>query len=69
MDPRRCSGAATGAAIGAAASQGAAEYRTYHVLVRFDDGTRGMFLFRDYSPFRPGERVKLTPQGLHPGES
>jgi outer membrane lipoprotein SlyB len=65
--PATLFGAATGAAIGANASQGAAEYRTYHVLVRFDDGTRGMFLFRDYSPFRPDERVTLTPQGLHSG--
>ena len=60
-------GAAAGAAIGAAASQGSAEYRTYQVLVRFDDGERGLFLFRDYSPFAPGNRVMLTPQGLRTG--
>lgn len=60
-------GAAAGAAIGAAASQGSAEYRTYQVLVRFDDGERGLFLFRDYSPFAPGGRVMLTPQGLRAG--
>jgi len=65
--PATLFGAATGAVIGAAASQGAAEYRAYHVLVRFDDGTRGMFLFRGDSPFGPGERVTLTPQGLHSG--
>lgn len=57
-------GAATGAAIGAAASQGSAETVTYQVLVHFDDGAYGMFVYRGYSPFRPGEPVVLTPQGL-----
>jgi outer membrane lipoprotein SlyB len=65
--PATLFGAATGAAIGAAVSEGSAEYRTYQVLIHFDDGTRGLFLFRDYSPFTPGERVTLTPQGLHAG--
>lgn len=65
--PSRLFGAATGAAIGAAASQGSAETRTYHVRVRFDDGTYGMFVYRDYSPFWPGEVVVLTPQGLARG--
>lgn len=60
-------GAAAGAAIGAAASQGSAEYRSYQVLVRFDDGERGMFVFRDYSPVAPGARVTLTPRGLRAG--
>ncbi len=58
---------AAGAAVGAAASSGRAETRTYQVLVRFDDGERGMFLYRDYSPFAPGMRVELTPQGLRLG--
>jgi len=62
--PARLIGAAGGAAIGASASQGYAERRTYHVLVRFDDGTYGMFIYGGYSPFRPGEPVALTPQGL-----
>ena len=57
-------GAAGGAAVGAAASQGSRETRTYQVLVRFDDGYYGMFVFGGYSPFRPGEAVVLTPQGL-----
>lgn len=57
-------GAAGGAAVGAAASQGSSETRTYQVLVRFDDGAYGMFVYRGYSPFRPGEAVALTPQGL-----
>jgi outer membrane lipoprotein SlyB len=62
--PGRLFGAAAGAAVGAAASQGSAETRTYQVLVHFDDGTYGMFVYRGYSPFRPGEAVVLTPQGL-----
>jgi outer membrane lipoprotein SlyB len=60
-------GAAGGAAVGAAASQGTSESRTYQVLVHFDDGTYGMFAYANYAPFRPGERVVLTPQGLSRG--
>jgi outer membrane lipoprotein SlyB len=62
--PATLIGAAGGAALGAAASQGSAETRSYHVLVRFDDGQYGMFVYGGYSPFRPGEAVALTPQGL-----
>jgi outer membrane lipoprotein SlyB len=62
--PARVVGAAGGAAVGAAASQGGGEARTYQVLVRFSDGTYGEFMYRDFSPFRPGEPVVLTPQGL-----
>jgi len=62
--PARLIGAAGGAAVGAGASQGYAESRSYHVLVRFDDGAYGMFVYGGYSPFRPGELVVLTPQGL-----
>jgi outer membrane lipoprotein SlyB len=62
--PARLFGAATGAVIGANASQGHADYRTYQVLVRFDDGSRGLFVYRDYAPFAPGARVELTPRGL-----
>ena len=57
-------GAAGGAAIGAAASQGTTEERTYQVIVRFDDGGYGEFVYAGYSPFRPGERVAVTPGGL-----
>lgn len=57
-------GAAAGGAIGAAASSGASETWTYQVLVRFDDGESGVFLFRDFSPFAPGDYVVLTPAGL-----
>lgn len=62
--PARLIGAAGGAAIGAAASQGYTERRTYHVLVRFDDGAYGVFVYEGYAPFRPGEPVVLTPGGL-----
>jgi len=57
-------GVAGGAAIGAAASQGSAERRVYEVGVRFDDGVYGVFRYYGYSPFPPGARVLLTPQGL-----
>jgi outer membrane lipoprotein SlyB len=62
--PARLFGAAAGAAVGAAASQGATETRTYHVLVHFADGTYGMFIYRGYPPFGPGQAVVLGPQGL-----
>ncbi|HXI56651.1 MAG TPA: hypothetical protein VNO55_11370 [Polyangia bacterium] len=63
--PASLFGVAGGAAVGAAASQGAREDRTYQVLVRFDDGGEyGLFLYRGYSPFRPGDLVVLTPNGL-----
>jgi len=65
--PAAVVGAAGGAAIGAAASQGSAENRTYQVVVRFNDGSYGMFAYGGYSPFRPGEPVVLTPQGLSRG--
>ena len=62
--PEAAVGAAGGAAVGASASQGSSERRTYNVVVRFDDGAYATFTYYDYSPFRPGERVVLTPQGL-----
>jgi outer membrane lipoprotein SlyB len=64
--PAALFGAATGAMVGAAASQGVAETRTYQVLVRFDDGSYGMFVYRARSPFAPGQPVVLTAQGLAP---
>jgi outer membrane lipoprotein SlyB len=57
-------GAWTGAAVGASASQGRAEHRWYEVWVRFDDGTLQSFVYGDFSPFRVGDAVQLTPQGL-----
>ena len=62
--PSALLGAAGGAAIGAAASQGHSEARFYDVAVRFQDGTQQVFRYADYAPFRPGEQVVQTPQGL-----
>jgi outer membrane lipoprotein SlyB len=62
--PAAVAGALGGAAVGAAASQGATEQRTYQVIVRFDDGGYGEFVYGGYSPFGPGERVVVTPNGL-----
>jgi outer membrane lipoprotein SlyB len=59
-------GAAAGAVAGAAVSQGATESRTYEVVVRFDDGAHGIFVYAGHSPFAPGQLVLLTPQGLGP---
>ena len=57
-------GATAGAAVGASASQGSAESRDYRVAVRFDDGEQRVFLFRAYCPFRVGDSVVWTSQGL-----
>jgi len=57
-------GAIGGAAVGANASQGYAQQTVYHVTIRFDDGGTQTYAFRGYLPFRPGDRVRLTPQGL-----
>lgn len=65
--PAALFGAAGGAAVGAAASQGHAESRRYDVMVQFDDGYSQVFSFANASPFRPGEGVWMTPQGLSPG--
>ncbi|MES1209438.1 MAG: hypothetical protein ABUS79_26160 [Pseudomonadota bacterium] len=62
--PGALAGAIGGAAVGAAASQGGSEQRIYHILVRFDDGGYGTFPYAEYAPFRPGERVVVTPDGL-----
>ena len=56
-------GAAAGAATGAALSQGSYDERTYDVVVRFDDGRRGVFTYRDASPFAPGDRIALDGNG------
>lgn len=58
-------GAAGGAAIGAAASSGYSERRSYQVWVRFQDGGIQSFWYANYSPFRPGQNVALTPRGLY----
>jgi outer membrane lipoprotein SlyB len=64
--PRTLFGAAAGAATGAALSQGSYETRDFEVVVRFDNGARGVFTYRNYSPFRPGERIALGPDGPRP---
>jgi len=56
-------GAAAGAATGAALSQGDYETRDYEVTIRFDNGTRGVFMYRDRTPFRPGDRIELGDDG------
>lgn len=61
--PRTLFGAAAGAATGAALSSGSYETRDFEVVVRFDNGARGVFTYRDYSPFAPGDRIALGPDG------
>jgi outer membrane lipoprotein SlyB len=61
--PRTLFGALAGAATGAALSQGSYETRAFEVTIRFDNGSRGVFTYRDYAPFRPGDRIELTPDG------
>ncbi len=57
-------GAMGGAMVGAAASQGGAEQRLYEVFVRFDDGALETFVYQNVLPFRVGEPVALTANGL-----
>lgn len=57
-------GALGGAAVGANSSQGSSQQTVYEVTVRFDDGGVQTYAFRGYLPFRPGDDVRLTPQGL-----
>ncbi len=57
-------GAVGGAMVGAQASQGYAENRSYEVFVRFDDGGLGRFVYGGALPFRVGDPVSLTEQGL-----
>ena len=57
-------GAVGGAAVGAAASSGSAEQRHYEVMVTFDDGAYQVFVYPGGSPFRPGQTVMQTAQGL-----
>ncbi|ACL65148.1 outer membrane lipoprotein, putative [Anaeromyxobacter dehalogenans 2CP-1] len=58
-------GAVGGAMIGAAASQGSnAEYRSYEVFVRYEDGGVERHVYQGYAPFRVGDAVALTANGL-----
>jgi outer membrane lipoprotein SlyB len=52
--------------IGEAAGQSSAESRTCEVLVRFDDGAYGLFVYGEHAPFGVGDAVVLTPRGLGP---
>jgi outer membrane lipoprotein SlyB len=53
-----------GAMVGAAASQGGPEERSYEVFVRFDDGALERYVYQNVLPFRVGDPVVLTAQGL-----
>ncbi len=58
-------GMAGGAMVGAAASQAAnGQDRIYEVFVRFDDGALEPYVYQNVLPFRAGDRVMLTAQGL-----
>ena len=57
-------GAAEGAMIGADASRGGYVGRAFEVFVRFEDGSLQNFVYQDQLPFRPGEYVVWTAQGL-----
>lgn len=57
-------GAVGGAMVGAGASQGQAESRYYEIFVRFEDGGYETFGYQGAPPFRVGDLVSLTPQGL-----
>ena len=64
--PSTLFGAAAGAGIGAAASSGSAESRQYEIDVRFDNGQWATYIYNDYSPFRPGDRVIVDGRQLRP---
>jgi outer membrane lipoprotein SlyB len=57
-------GATEGAMIGASSSQSGTVGRTLEVFVRFEDGSLRTFVYQDYLPFRPGDYVVWTAQGL-----
>lgn len=57
-------GAAGGAAIGANSSQGGYAGSDFQINVRFEDGSLRTFVYRDQLPFRRGDYVVWTPQGL-----
>lgn len=59
-------GATEGAIIGAHASRGSYVGYTFEVFVRFDDGSLRTFVYQDQLPFRPGDYVVWTQQGLFP---
>lgn len=38
--------------------------RSFEVVVSFENGETGLFVYQDWSPYRPGDRVTLTQEGL-----
>jgi len=58
-------GATHGAMIGAHANSGGFVGRAFHVVVRFDDGSLRTFVYRNQLPFRPGDYVVWTSDGLY----
>lgn len=60
-------GAIGGAMVGASASQGRSESRSYEVFIRFEDGGTQSYVYPGAAPFRVGEHVVLTPQGIYRG--
>lgn len=63
---RSAGAAVVGGGIGALASSGGSTRRVYEVTVQFDNGERGVFDYKDWAPFRPGDYVVATPNGLQP---
>ena len=61
---RSAGAAVVGGGIGAIASSGGSSRTVYEVTVQFDNGEHGVFDYRDWSPFAPGDYVVLTPSGL-----
>jgi outer membrane lipoprotein SlyB len=59
-------GAIGGAVVGANASQGQRTDRTYEAFVRFEDGSTQTFVYAGSVPFRPGDEVVQTEQGVYP---
>ncbi len=58
-------GASEGAMIGANSSQGGYVGTAFHVHVRFEDGSLRTFVYQNQLPFRRGDYVVWTAQGLY----
>lgn len=59
-------GAVEGAMIGADAGSTTTVRIFYQVIVRFDDGNAGSFIYEGWPPFQVGQPVQEVPQGLVP---
>lgn len=62
--PRNIVGAENGTSPIATSDEDSTTLPRYQVLVRFDDGSSMTLVYTNDVPFRPGERVVLTQQGL-----